>query len=164
MERLLQLQRGLNLAFMALGGCAVIALMVLATGNVLFRIVHVPFPGTYEGVSFLGAVVIVFALGYTQQRKDHIVVDILSQHYPPALRRVADALSAAIVAGFFAVAAWQIFRWGLQIGASGEVSETLKIAYHPFVYAVALGVGSLSLAGLVDLLLAVAGYRGKARP
>lgn len=164
MKGLLRLQWGLNLAFMALGGCAVVGLMLLATGNVLFRIVHVPFPGTYEGVSFLGAVVIVFALGYTQQRKDHIVVDILSQHYPPALRRTVDVLSALIVTGFFALAAWQIFHWGMQIAASGEVSETLKIAYHPFIYAVALGVGSLSLAGFVDLLLAVTGQGGKERP
>ena len=66
---------------MIIGGLAVLALMILATGNVVLRIFHAPFRGTYEIVGFLGAVVIAFALGYTQKRKDHIVVDILTERF-----------------------------------------------------------------------------------
>ena len=81
----------LNRISMILGGIAVLALMLLATGNVVLRIFHLPFRGTYEIVSFLGAVVIAFALGYTQKNKDHIVVDILTERFPkrfrPALKR-----------------------------------------------------------------------------
>ena len=50
---------------------------LLATGNVVLRIFHMPFRGTYEIVSFLGAIVIAFALGLPRKRKVHIVVDIL---------------------------------------------------------------------------------------
>jgi hypothetical protein len=53
---------------------------------------------------------------------------------------------------FFAVIAWVIFRWGMKIGGSGEVSETLKIAYYPFIYCVAVGFAFLCLTLLLDFL------------
>ena len=83
----------LNKAFMVAGGVALVALMILATGNVLLRMFHLPFSGAYEIVSFLGAVVTASALGYTQTNKDHIVVDILSERFPPAVKRIVDVVS-----------------------------------------------------------------------
>jgi hypothetical protein len=35
--------------------------------------------------------------------------------------------------------------------ASGEVSETLKVVYHPFVFGVAAGFGLLTLTCLLDI-------------
>ena len=72
----------INKVLLVLGGVAVLALMLLATGNVALRIFHLPFRGTYEIVSFLGAIVISFALGYTQKRRDHIIVDISDREVP----------------------------------------------------------------------------------
>ena len=86
---------------LVLSGAAVLALMLLATGNVVLRIFHIPFRGTYEIVSFLGAIGIAFALASTQRRKGHIVVDILSSRYSRPVRRFVDALSAAISSLFF---------------------------------------------------------------
>jgi TRAP-type C4-dicarboxylate transport system permease small subunit len=139
---------------LALSGAAVLALMLLATGNVALRIFHVPYRGTYEIVSFLGAIGVAFALAATQRGKGHIVVDILSAHYPAPLRRFADALSAAISAFFFGIVAWQVFVWGARIMNGGEVSETLKVIYHPFVFGVAIGFGVLSLTCLLDIVRA----------
>ena len=70
--------------FLVLGGVAVLALMALATGNVCFRVFGMPYRGAYELVAFLGAVVTAFALGYTQRKKSHIVVDILTETFRPA--------------------------------------------------------------------------------
>jgi TRAP-type C4-dicarboxylate transport system permease small subunit len=136
---------------LALSGAAVLALMLLATGNVVLRIFHAPFRGTYETVSFLGAIGVAFALASTQRSKGHIVVDILSARYPRPVRRLIDALSAAISAVFFGIVAWQVLAWGERIMASGEVSETLKIVYHPFVFGVAAGFGLLTLTCLLDI-------------
>jgi TRAP-type C4-dicarboxylate transport system permease small subunit len=136
---------------LALSGAAVLALMLLATGNVVLRIFHAPYRGTYEIVSFLGAIGVAFALASTQRRKGHIIVDILSAHYPLPVKRLVDALSAGISAVFFGIVAWQISVWGTRIMAAGEVSETLKIVYHPFVFGVAAGFGILSLTCLLDI-------------
>jgi len=135
-----------------LGGVAVLALMVLATGNVTLRIFQAPFRGTYEIVGFLGAIVIAFALGYTQQKKNHIVVDILTERFSKQTNRILDAINYFVTMIFFAIIAWQIAVWGNKLVAGGEVSETLKIIFYPFVYAVALGFAVFSFTLLVDFL------------
>jgi TRAP-type C4-dicarboxylate transport system permease small subunit len=136
---------------LVLSGVAVLALMLLATGNVVLRIFHAPYRGTYEIVSFLGAIGVAFALASTQRRKGNIVVDILSSRYPLPVKRLVDALSSAISAVFFGIVAWQVSVWGTRIMAAGEVSETLKVVYYPFIFGVAVGFGILSLTCFLEI-------------
>lgn len=149
LERISALLRKL---LMIAGGVALLALMLLATSNVVLRIVRVPVSGTYEVVSFLGAIVTAGALGYTQKRKDHIVVDILSGRFPGPVKRVLDAVSHALTLVLFSIVSWQIFRFGRRLMRTGELSETLKIAFHPFVFLVAAGFAVLALTLFLDLL------------
>ena len=148
---------GLRKILMAVGGAALLALVLLATGNVALRVVQVPLGGTYEIVAFLGAVVISGALGFTQKRKDHIVVDILSGKFPPGVKRVLDGLGYAVTAALFGIVTWRIFALALSIQRSGELSETLKLPFHPFVYAVAAGFAVLVLTLLLDLIAVIYG-------
>ena len=152
MEILEKIRNLFDKAFLFLGGVAVLALMTLATGNVCLRVFGMPYRGAYELVSFLGAVVTAFALGYTQRKKSHIVVDILTETFSEGVKKVLDGISYLMGVLFFAIISWVIFRWGMRIAASGEVSETLKIAYYPFIYCVALGFAFLCLTLLLDFL------------
>ena len=152
MNYLEKLNQYLNKILLVLGGIAVLSLMSLATGNVILRVFHMPYRGAYEIVSFLGALVIAFALGYTQKRKDHIVVDILTEKFPKKVNRVLDVVNYSVTLVFFSIVTWQILAWGMKIWESGEVSETLKIIYYPFIFSVAMGFGVLSLTILIDLL------------
>lgn len=153
----------LNRLLLVMSGLAVLALMLVATGNVVLRLFDAPYRGVYEIVSFLGAIGVAFALAATQRRRGHIVVDLLSARYPAPLRRGIDALSAALAAAFFAVVAWQVTVWGARIMASGELSETLKMVYHPFVFCVAAGFALLALTCLLDIPRAFARDREGAR-
>jgi TRAP-type C4-dicarboxylate transport system permease small subunit len=150
MKYLDQIDLILSKGLMIVGGVALLLLMILATGNVVLRIFHVPFSGCYEIISFLGAIVTASALGYTQRNRDHIIVDILSEKFPPGIRKIVDAVSYLIVTVFFAVVSRQTLIWGLQIREAGELSETLKIIFHPFIFGVALGFAFLALSGAVD--------------
>ncbi|NLT22294.1 MAG: TRAP transporter small permease [Syntrophorhabdus sp.] len=141
-----------NKVLLFLGGISVLALMLLATGNVVLRVFHLPFRGTYEIVSFLGAVVIAFALGYTQKRKDHIVVDILTEKFPEPLKNLIDKVAYLAITLFFGVVSWQLYVWGMKIWESSEVSETLKIVFHPYVFMVAVGFALLSFTAFIDFL------------
>jgi TRAP-type C4-dicarboxylate transport system permease small subunit len=152
MKYLEKLNVFLNKLLMILGGIAVLALMTLATGNVVLRVFGLPYRGAYEIVSFLGAVVIAFALGFTQKRKDHIVVDILTEKFPKKLSKVLDGINYSVTMVFFAIVTWQIFIWGMKIWESREVSETLKVIYHPFIFAVCAGFAVLTLTLFLDLL------------
>jgi TRAP-type C4-dicarboxylate transport system permease small subunit len=147
----------LNKILMILGGISVLGLMTLATGNVVLRILHIPFRGTYEIVSFLGACTIAFALGYTQKTKSNIVVDILSEKFSPAVANLLDKIVHLVITVFFGIVSWQLYVYAMKLVESHEVSETLKVMYYPFVFAVALGFAVLSLTGFIDFLKALFG-------
>jgi len=149
LERLSELLRRV---LMIAGGVALLALTLLATMNVALRIFRVPVSGTYEIVSFLGAIVTAGALGYTQKRKDHIVVDILSEKFPARIKRALDRVSYALILVFFSIVSWQTFVYGKRLMRTGEMSETLKVAYYPFVFLVSAGFAVLALTILLDLV------------
>lgn len=161
MKHLKQIISILNGIFLIVGGIAVLSLMTVATANVVLRIFHIPFRGAYELVSFIGAIVIAFALGFTQQHNSHIVVDILTEKFPKTLGRLLDVINHLVTTIFFAIVAWQIYRVGMQIWSSGELSETLKIIYHPFIFAVSLGFITLSLTALIQLMSDMQSRGGK---
>jgi TRAP-type C4-dicarboxylate transport system permease small subunit len=149
LERISELlRRGLMIA----AGVSLLALTLLATMNVALRIFQVPVSGTYEVVSFLGAIVTAGALGYTQKRKDHIVVDILSERFPPKVKRILDRICYSLIFVFFSVVTWQTIVYGRRLLRTGELSETLKIAYYPFVFLVGIGFAVLVLTILLDLI------------
>jgi TRAP-type C4-dicarboxylate transport system permease small subunit len=153
MERLQKIEHILNRFLMIIGGVAVLGLMGLATGNVVLRVFHAPFRGAYEVVSFLGAVVIACALGFTQKRKDNIVVNILTERFSKQTNRVLNTFSYFITMLFFAVVAWQVFVYAFHLWQGGEVSETLKLIYYPFVLVTGFGFAALSFTLLVDFLV-----------
>jgi len=154
LERLSELLRKF---LMIAAGVSLLGLTLLATANVALRIFRVPVGGTYEVVSFLGAIVTAGALGYTQKRRHHIVVDILSDKYPPGIKRAVDRVSHVIMFLLFSVVSWQTAAYGRRLIRAGEVSETLKIPFHPFVFLVALGFAVLALTILLDFLESVWG-------
>ncbi len=141
----------LRKGLMAGGGAALLLLVLLATGNVVLRIVREPLGGVYEVISWLGALVTSCALAHTQKEKDNIVVDILSDRFPPSVKRVLDGVAYGACALLFGVVAWRLAAWAGQLRQSGEISETLKVPYHPVVYAVSLGFAALALTLLLDL-------------
>lgn len=152
MDRLLScLSRG----FMAAGAVSLLVVVVLATLNVAFRLLHVPYAGAYEFISFFGALITAGALGHTQRRKDHIVVDILSEKFPAPLKRFLDILNYGVTCVLFGIISRQIWRWGDTIRTSGEVSETLKVSFHPFIYGVSAGFALLTLVLFVDFMRAL---------
>jgi len=137
---------------MIAGGVSLLALTLLATLNVALRVFQVPASGAYEVVSFLGAIVTAGALGYTQKRKDHIVVDILSEKFPVPVKRFLDRVSYSLTLVFFSIVTWQTFVYGKRLMLTGELSETLKIAFFPFVFLVCAGFAVLALTILLDLV------------
>lgn len=143
----------LNRVFIFVAAIALILMMLLGFGNVLFRTILKPIEGTYELIGFLGAVTTALALGYAQIRKDHISVDIITSHYSKRWQKITNGISYLATAIFFALAAWQTEKWGTIVWRSGERSETLRIIYYPFVYVVALGFAFLAFILLIDFLM-----------
>jgi len=135
-----------------LAGLFLVAMMILACANMVLRAVWVPVQGTFELMGFMGAVVAAFSLAFAQRQKSHIAVGILLKRFPMFIRRTADAATSLVSCGFFALAGLETWKWAAYLVETGEVSETLMIIYHPFVFATSAGCLALAFVLLVDTL------------
>ncbi len=145
----------IDAALVLLGGIFLVGMVLLTTGNIISRLIWVPIPGTFELMGFFGAVVASFALGYTQRQKGHIAVDILIGAFPRRVKKALECFNSLVCLLFFCLIAWQVAEKARTLQTTGEVTETLRIAYHPFTYGVAVGCGFLALVFLWDLVTAL---------
>ena len=152
MELLRKIASFLNRIFIFVAALALVLMMLLGFGNVLFRTFWKPIKGTYELIGYLGSVTTALALGYAQIRKNHISVDIITNHYSKRWKKIVHGISYLTTAIFFGLASWQTTLWGNVVWRTGERSETLRIIFYPFVYIVALGFAFLAFILLVDFL------------
>ncbi len=152
MQILDKITRILNQTLVCIAGCFLVAMIVLTCSNIFLRTVWMPVNGTYELMGFFGATVTAFALGYTQMRRGHIAVDVLINIFSKKNRRILNGINNFICLIFFALAAWQVGKKGTVLLNTGEVSETLRMAYYPFIYAASLGCAVLALVFLTDLI------------
>jgi len=135
-----------------IGGIFLVAMIVLTCGNIFFRMVWAPVPGAYELMGLFGAIVTAFALGQTQARKGHVAVDILINTFSAKTKKALKVAGDLICMVFFIIVTWQLVVKGNVLWRTGELTETLKIIYYPFIYAVAFGCAVLTLVCFGDLL------------
>lgn len=155
MKILDNISRFLNTALILIGGVFLVGMIVLTCGNIFSRQIWKPIPGTVELMGYSGAIVTAFALGYTQMKRGHIAVDVLVDKFPSGIRIMLNVINNMVCLAFFSMAAWQIAVKATTLMKTGEVSETLRIIYYPFTYAVAAGCAVLSMVLLVGLLKTV---------
>jgi len=150
----------LNRLLFGVAGVTLIGMVVLTCTNVLLRCVWIPVKGVYELMGFFGAILTAFALGSTQIKRGHIGIDIVVNQFSARTQRVLNGINCFICMVFFALAGWQIAVWATTIWRTGEVTETLRIIFHPFIYGVALGCIILCLVFFVDLLKVLVAGKG----
>ena len=153
----------LNRWFIWIGGAALLIMIGIACANMLLRPLGSPLKGAYELAGFFGAMTVAFALGYAQMTRAHIAVDILPTLYSKKTSKIMNIISSFISVIFFLLVGWQVSVFGTTIWKRGETSETLRIIYHPFVYAVAICCLLLAFVLLIDLLKSLAAENGKDR-
>jgi TRAP-type C4-dicarboxylate transport system permease small subunit len=153
----------LNKLLAWLAGAFLLGMVVLTCANILTRLFWVPIRGTFELMGFAGAVVTAFALGYTQMKRGHISVDVLVERFSPLHRRILVFINNTVCCCFFVLAAWQIAVKANTLRATGEVTETLRVIYYPFTYAVAFGCLILALVMLTDIVRQIMPAEGEER-
>jgi TRAP-type C4-dicarboxylate transport system permease small subunit len=160
MEILDRISAFLNRLLLWVGGVFLVGMIVLTCANILFRMTWVPIIGTFELMGYFGGIVTAFALGYTQMKRGHIAVDVLVNTYSDKVRNIINAINYTVCFLFFSVAAWQIAVKATTLMNTGEITETLRIIYYPFTYAVAFGCAILSLVLFTDLVRSIFPKRG----
>jgi TRAP-type C4-dicarboxylate transport system permease small subunit len=132
---------------------AIFVMMGLTCVDVFLRyFFRKPIPGTYEMVSFLGAVAVSFAMAYTLAERGHVAVSLVVQLFSKRLQGIIESIISVFGIILFALIAWQSILYGIDCQRAGEVSLTLQLPFYPFIYGVAFGAGVVCLILLVDLI------------
>ena len=138
---------------------AIFFMMALTVSDVVLRLFRWPIPGTYEIVSFLGAVAASFAMAHTLAERGHVAVSLVVQMFSKRLQGLIETIISIFGIILFALIAWQSVVYGLDCQRSGEVSLTLQLPFYPIIYGVAVGAGVVCLVLIVDLVNAASKLR-----
>jgi TRAP-type C4-dicarboxylate transport system permease small subunit len=130
---------------------ALVIMMVITCCDVVLRFFRHPIPGTYEIVGLLGTVIISFSLAYTTAQKGHIAVEFIVSKFGRRAQNSIDAVNDFLALILFALITWQSALYALDLKASNEVSLTVQIPIHPFVFGISLGCGLVCFVLALDL-------------
>jgi len=121
-------------------------MMLLTVVDVILRYLGRPITGTFELMSFAGALVVGLALAQTSLDGAHVNVDILTQAMSVGNQKIFLVFNRLIGIGIFVLLAWSLFDKGNDLYKTGEVSLTLQVPYYPVAY-------GLSFCCLVEALV-----------
>ena len=144
--------RALSRLFDYVSQAGVFAMLLLIVGNVVLRKVWKPIYGTYDYVTFLGAIVVAFTLANCAVEKGHTQVDLLVQRFRPRAQVLIDGIMNILSLGMFSLVTWQCIVLGNNVKKAGEVSMTSLDPFYPYIYAIALGCALLCLVILTDII------------
>jgi len=105
--------------------------------NVIMRAFGKPIVGDFEIISFLGAVVIGFAIPYTSLHKGHIAVDFLLAMLPRTASDRIELATRIIGIAFFLWLAWNFVLISLDLIKTKEVTPVFRMPYYPISFGLA---------------------------
>lgn len=141
------------------GGVILALMMLLTVFDVILRYLGRPITGTFELVSFAGALVAGLAIAQTSLDGAHVKVDLLIFAVPPRCRNVLLIFTKFVGIGIFALLAWALFLKGNDLYNSREVSLTLHVPYHPVAFGLSFCSAIECVVLLSDILKTI--IRGK---
>ena len=121
----------------ALAGIVLFFMMMLTVVDVVLRIFGTALLGTYELVAVSGAIVVGFAVPQTSWGRGHVCVDFLVENRSAAIKNTVFAITRIMGIILFALLSFYLFRKGIHLYKTGEVSLTLHIPYYPAAYGLA---------------------------
>lgn len=134
MAAFLNTMRSFSRFIYIIAGCSLAFMMFLTVSDVILRAFRRPIVGTYELVAFSGAIVIGFSLPYTSWLRGHIFVDFLLLKLPSKLRSALNVITRCMGMGLFFIIGWNLFKMGMDLSKTGEVSLTLQLPFYPLAF------------------------------
>jgi TRAP-type C4-dicarboxylate transport system permease small subunit len=157
MEGFLRATKGLGNTLNVMGAVLLTLMMLLTVVDVILRYLGRPITGTFELMSFAGALVTGFALAQTSLDGAHVNVDILVDAISAKQKTILQVFNRLLGIGIFALLAWALFDKGNDLYATGEVSLTLHVPYYPVAYGLSFCCLVECLVLLSAILKAIAG-------
>lgn len=148
-----------------IAGAAIVVMMVVTTTDVFLRFCVTlyakfqwsfleswkPIPGTYDIVAMAGSVAAAFAMAHTTVESGHVAVSLLvrllTKKTQTIFKLVTDVLSALL----FATISARCVIYARDLKESGEVTMTMQLPYHPFVYLLSISALAVTLVFLMAI-------------
>lgn len=149
-----------------ISGLAIVLMMVVTTMDVLLRSCVTlysafhweflsslkPIPGTYDLVALFGSIAAALAMAHTTVQSGHVAVELLVRLLAKKKRAVLKLFTDTVSGLFFAVLAWRCVLYARDLKESGEVSMTMQLPFHPFVYLLAFSALSVTFVFLMVII------------
>jgi len=138
MDRLKPVVSRLTVIMASVAGITLIAVMLMTVLDVILRYFGRPITGIYDMVALGGAIVIGFSMPLAAEKRVHVYMEMALQGHSRKGKQILSVFTRLLVFGISFLAAWNLFRLGLDFRQTGEVSLTIKIAYYPIAIGLAL--------------------------
>lgn len=137
-----------------LGVLAIVSLMLLTVVTVVFRAMHIAFPGTYSIAELLLIPAVSISIAYAAMHHEHtravLFVDLIRNN---RLRRGIHGAMLVLGSLFWVTVAWATIREAIRRGAQNELSPIINIPVAPFRWSMAAAIA------LVCVVLVWQGYK-----
>ncbi len=135
-------------------GFTLVGLMLLTVSDVVLRrFFNKPISGSYELTCVLLTFIVFFGVGYAQDFKEHVVIDLLYDLLPRKGRRIISYLSSILYLAMVLLITWVVFKYGIKLIDTHATTAILKIPHWPIVLVAVFGLISYALSVIGDLLL-----------
>jgi TRAP-type C4-dicarboxylate transport system permease small subunit len=152
MQALLRATAGFCKSLNLLGAFLLTLMMLLTVVDVILRYIGRPITGTFELMSFAGALVTGLALAQTSLDGAHVNLDIVMDAISSRKKKILVVFNRLIGLGIFGLLAWALYEKGNDLYSTGEVSLTLQVPYYPVAYGLAFCCLTECLVLFSDLL------------
>jgi TRAP-type C4-dicarboxylate transport system permease small subunit len=143
------------------GAVCLVGMTLLTCVDIVGRFFKLPVFGSVELVSFMGVLVVAFALPFTHQTNGHIGVELVVRRLSLRSRLMIHIFTGLVSFALFAVVAWRMVIYGLNLRQSGEVSMNLQLPEYLIVLMVAVCFMVLTATILRGVIEAFGQLRGK---
>jgi TRAP-type C4-dicarboxylate transport system permease small subunit len=144
----------------AISCLAIISIVFLTVLDVVLRRLGHPIDFVFEGVVFLAAIVIGFALPQTTINKGHVAMEFVIIMLSRRWQRILNAATRCVAIVTFAIIGWYIIGIGTHLHNVKQVSAVLEIPEFPIAY----GIGFCCFIECFALLLDFGQGSEKAQP
>ena len=136
------------------GVLAIFSLMMLTVVTVVFRAMHIAFPGTYSIAELLLIPAVSISVAYAALHNEHTRATLFVDNIKHArLRRAIHGMMLILGSLFWVVVVWATIREAIRRGAQNELSPIINVPIAPFRWSMAAALA------LLCVLLVWQGYK-----
>lgn len=136
MRSLLKIVFGVSITTQVIAGVTLALMLILTISEVILRAFGKPILGCWEITSFMGGVVIGFAIPYTSWVRGHVYVDFLVNRFSMRKRGIIHAVTRCMGILLFLLMGWNFVSMGMDLQTAKQVSMTLRLPYYPIAYGI----------------------------